>query len=103
MNFQKITIVGNATADAEKKTSQAGDVEYATFDVGVSDGKDRTTFFPIVVFGDYSETVARYVTRGREVLVSGRIRVNDNGRFSVVAETVRFGNDPRREEPEPEL
>ena len=97
MNFQKITIVGNATAAAEKKTSQAGDVEYATFDVGVSDGKERTTFFPVVVFGDYSETVAKYVTKGREVLVSGRIRVSESGRFSVVAETVRFGGEPRQD------
>ena len=97
MNFQKITIVGNATDDAEKKVSQKGDVNYATFDVGVSDTKDRTTFFPVVVFGDYSENVANYVTKGREVLVSGRIQVSDQGRFSVVADTVRFGNDPRRE------
>jgi single-stranded DNA-binding protein len=97
MNFQQVTIVGNATDDAEKKTSQKGDVEYATFDVGVSDGKDRTTFFPVVVFGDFSETVAKYVTKGREVLVSGRIRVSDKGRFNVVADTVRFGNDPHRE------
>ena len=98
MNFQKITIVGNATDDAEKKTSQSGDVEYATFDVGVSDSKERTTFFPVVVFGDFSETVATYVTKGREVLVSGRMRVSDKGRFSVVADTVRFGRDPHRVE-----
>ena len=98
MNYQMITMVGNATNDAEQKVSKKGDVTYATFSMGVSDSKDRTTFFPIVVFGDYSENVAKYVTKGREVLVSGRIQVNDNGRFSVVADTVRFGNDPRRRE-----
>jgi len=98
MNFQNIVIVGNATADAEKKVSQKGDVEYATFDVAVSDGKEKATFFPVVVFGDFSDTVAKYVTKGREILVSGRVRVSDKGRFSVVADTVRFGNDPRRVE-----
>ena len=98
MNYQSITVVGNATADAEKKVSQKGDVEYATFDVAVSNGKEKATFFPIVVFGDFSDAVAKYVTKGREVLVSGRIRVSDKGRFSVVADTVRFGNDPQRGE-----
>ena len=96
MNYQQITIVGNATSDAEKKVSKKGDVNYATFDVAVSDSKERTTFFPIVVFGDYSDNVAKYVTKGREVLVSGRIRVSEEGRFSVVADTVRFGYDPHR-------
>lgn len=97
MNYQKVTIVGNATNDAEKKASQKSDVAYATFDIGVSDSNERTTFFPIVVFGDFSEMVAKYVTKGREVLVSGRIRVSDKGRFSVIADTVRFGHDPKRE------
>jgi single-strand DNA-binding protein len=96
MNYQAITLVGNVTRDAEKKVSKKGDVNYATFDVAVSDIKDRATYFPVVVFGDQSENVAKYVTKGREVLVSGRIRVSDQGRFSVVADTVRFGNDPRR-------
>lgn len=98
MNFSNITIVGNATRDAEKKTSRDGNVEYATFGVGVSDGKERTSFFPVVVFGDYSDTVAKYVTKGREVLVSGRVRIDEEDRFSVVADTVRFGYDPRRGE-----
>lgn len=62
-----------------KRISQARDVEYATFSVGVSDDKERTTFFPVVVFGDFRETVARYVTKGREARVSGRIRVNESG------------------------
>lgn len=98
MNYSHITIVGNSVADAEKKVSKKGDVAYATFDVAVSDGNEKTSFFPVVVFGDFSDTVATYVTKGREVLVSGRVRVSDKGQFSVVADTVRFGHDPRRVE-----
>lgn len=79
-----------------RQTSRDGDVEYATFGVGVNDGKDRTSFFPVVVFGDYSDTVAKYVTKGREVLVSGRVRIDEDDRFSVVADIVCFGYDPRR-------
>ena len=44
MNYSHITVVGNATDDAEKKVSKKGDVEYATFDVAVSDGKEKTSF-----------------------------------------------------------
>jgi len=79
-----------------RKKSRDGNAEYATYGVGVNDGKDRTSFFPVVVFGDYSDTVAKYVTKGWEVLVSGRVRIDEDDRFNVVADTVRFGYDPRR-------
>ncbi len=94
MNYQKLILVGNATKDAQRLTSKKGDVTYTTFSVGVSDGKDRTTFFPVIVFGEYGEAVAKYVTKGRQVLVDGRIQVNDKGRFRVIADRVRFGLEP---------
>ena len=87
--------MGNATEDAQRLKSKKGDVTYTTFDVGVGDGKDRTTFFPITVFGEYGETVARFVTRGRQVLVDGRIQVSDKGRFSLIADRVQFGSEPK--------
>ena len=58
MNYQKLIIVGNATVDAKQQTSRMGDVTYTTFSVGVSDGKERTTFFPITVFGKHGEAIA---------------------------------------------
>ena len=94
MNYQKLILAGNATGDAEQKTSKKGDVTYTTFSVGVSDKKDQTTFFPVTVFGKHGEVVAKYVTKGRQVLVDGRVTVSDNGRFSVVADNVRFGVEP---------
>ena len=94
MNYQKLILAGNATGDAERKTSKKGDVSYTTFDVGVGDAKDQTTFFPVVVFGDTGEAVAKYVTKGRLVLVEGRIQTNSKGRLSVVADNVRFGPEP---------
>ena len=52
------------------------------------------TCFPVLVFGDYGETVAKYVTKSRQVLVDGRVQVSDNGRFRVIADRVRFGSEP---------
>ena len=91
MNYQKVILTGNATDDAQSKTSKSGDVSYATFDMGVRDAKNSTTFFPVVVFGRSSKAVAKYVTKGRLVLVEGRLEVNDKNRFSIVADMVRFG------------
>jgi single-stranded DNA-binding protein len=53
-------------------------------------------FFPITVFGKQAEVVAQYVTKGRQVLVEGRIEASDNGRMSVVADRVVFGASPNK-------
>lgn len=91
MNYQKLIIAGNATKDAQQRQSKDGEKTFTTFDVGVSDGKDKTTYFPVVVFGKQGEAVAKYVTKGRQVLVEGRVLVNDKGYFNVVADWVQFG------------
>jgi single-stranded DNA-binding protein len=92
MDYQKIILSGNATDDAKRKESKSGDVQFTTFSVGVSGGKERkTTFFPVTVFGKYGETVAEHVTKGRQVLVEGRIDVGEEGRFNVIADWVVFG------------
>jgi single-stranded DNA-binding protein len=94
MNYQKIILVGNATEDAERKTSLKGDVEYTTFGLAVGDGMRQTNFFSVVVFGNQGKPVADHVTRGRQVLVEGRIEVTNKDRFKVVADNVWFGPEP---------
>jgi single-strand DNA-binding protein len=94
VNYQKLILVGNATDDAQRLTSRKGDVTYTSFSVGVGDGKDHATFFPVIVFGEHGEAVAKYVTKGRQVLVDGRVRVSEKGRFSIVADRVRLGPEP---------
>jgi single-stranded DNA-binding protein len=91
MNYQKIILAGNATADAERRTAKSGEVKYTTFSVAVGDAEDKTTYFNVVTFGKYGESIADHVTKGRQVLVEGRIDVSDKGRFNVVADRVRFG------------
>lgn len=93
MNYQKLVLVGNVTKDAERKVSQSGSVNYTSFRLAVSDGKRETVFFPITVFGKQADVVAQYVTKGREVLVEGRVEVGQNGHMSVVADRVVFGSD----------
>ena len=91
MNYQKLILVGNAISDAQSHKAKDNDVTYTTFRLGVSDAKDRPIYFPIVVFGKRGEVVAKYITKGRQVMVEGRIQVSDTGRFNVVADRVLFG------------
>lgn len=91
MNYPELILVGSATANAERRTFQKGDVAYPTFGVGVSDGREKTTFFPVAAFGRYGEAVAKHITKGRQVLVEGRVQVSGNGRTSVVADRISLG------------
>jgi single-strand DNA-binding protein len=99
MNYQKIILVGNATVDAEARKSKKGNVTYTTFSLGVSDSQDETIFFPITVFGKQGEAAAKYITKGRQILVEGRIQVSDKGRFNVIADRIRFGAMPSPNKP----
>ena len=101
MDYQKLIIVGNVTRDAQRRTSKEGEVSYTTFRVAVSGGEERTTFFPVAVFGKYGETIAPHITKGRGLLVEGRIEVSQQGRFNVVADTIRLGARIDNREPKP--
>ena len=91
MNYQRVILVGNATADARRRTSKKGDVKYTTFNVGVQDTKGRSTFFPVSVFGELGATMAKYVTKGKQVVVEGRIEVDEKHRFNIVGERIQLG------------
>lgn len=91
MNFNKVILAGNATADAERKTSKNGDVKYTSFQLGVGYAKDQTTFFKVAVFGDQGKAVATLITKGRLVLVEGRITIGNKGRVGIVADQIHLG------------
>jgi single-strand DNA-binding protein len=91
MDYQKIVIVGNVTADPKCEQSKKDGAAYTLFSVGV-EGK---VFFPIAAFGKIGESVAEYVKKGRQVLVEGRVTVSEKGRFGVVADRVVFGTSPK--------
>ena len=96
MNYQKVIIVGNATAAAEQQKSKNGNVDYTTFRLGVSDGREDTTFFSVTVFGKLGKSIAMYITKGREVLVEGRVSVGEKGYFNIIADQVRLGAQPMK-------
>ena len=98
MNYQKLVLVGNASTNAQLHKSKKGDISFASFGVGVSNSKERTSFFPVVVFGQLGEALVKQITKGRQVLVEGRIEVNE-GRFNVIADRVVLGVLPQAAKP----
>lgn len=97
-----ITIHGRLTQDVELKQTQSG-VSVCNFTVAVersySKGEDKLTdFFTIVCWRGLADMVAKYFTKGKEILVSGEMQSrkwqdNDgNNRVSweIQANTVDF-------------
>ncbi len=100
MSLQIVSVIGNATKDAERKVSKDG-VSYVTFRLAVSGTGDKPTFYNIVVFGHYGEILQEYITKGREVFVSGRLEISEKGFVSVIADHVELLRYPKgKTEPE---
>lgn len=99
MDYQKLIIVGNASTGAVLRKSKSGEVSFATFGVGVKNSKERTSFFPVVVFGKLGESLIPYIGKGRQVLVEGRMEISKTGRFNIVADRVVLGSIPKDPKP----
>jgi single-stranded DNA-binding protein len=95
MDYQRIILVGNASADASLRKSKNGEVSFAAFNVGVKNSKEHTIFFPVVAFGKLGETLVTHINRGRQILVEGSIEISPTGRFNIVADRVRLGSLPK--------
>lgn len=100
MYFNRIILVGRLTRDPELRTTLRG-IPVVRFSLAVDRGSrenDGTDFFDIVAFQTTAETVANYMTKGRLVLVEGRVQIrtylasdgSQRRAFEVIASTVRF-------------
>lgn len=94
MNYQKIILVGNVTSDARMRTSKDGKVKFTTFRLAVADRKDQATFFPIVLFGRSVEKLSSLITKGRQILMEGRVQI-EKDRFDVIADRIELGALPK--------
>ena len=74
--YNKQTVIGNLARDAELKYTQNGK-PVANFRVIANTGygeHKHAEGFNIVVWGKLGETLAQYLTKGKEVLVEGETR-----------------------------
>ncbi|RJQ41411.1 MAG: single-stranded DNA-binding protein [Nitrospiraceae bacterium] len=101
--FNKIILIGNLTKDPELRYTPQG-TAVASFRIAVNSKikqqgelKDETLFIGVVVFGKQAESAGQYLSKGRSVLVEGRLQERkwesegqQKSRMEVVASSVRF-------------
>ena len=110
--YQSITVIGRLGRDPEMRYMPNGD-QVTSFSIATDrayKGKDgqlvkETTWFRVSVFGKTAETANQYLSKGKMVLVEGRLRVDPKSggpqtftrqdgtvgaSFEITANTVRF-------------
>lgn len=76
--MNKIIIKGRLTRDPELKAGGTG-TEYCKLTVAVDrrGGKEKITdFFDCTAFGKTAAAISQYMTKGREILIEGRMQSN---------------------------
>jgi len=98
--FNKVMLMGNVTRDLELKSTNNG-TPVCSFDIAVNDSfqKDASpTFMRIVTFKNQAESCARFLKKGKPVMVEGRIQTStwvdqagvQQKRQEIVARVVKF-------------
>ena len=93
-------LVGRLVADPSVKVAQSG-TKVCTFRIACDDGwgeNKHTSFLHVVTYGKRAETCEKYLSKGRQVAVTGSIRTdsyeNKEGRkvytTDIIANTVDF-------------
>jgi single-strand DNA-binding protein len=109
MNINKVIVVGNLVREAELKTTQSGAPVTKLVVATNRQWKDRdgnkqedAEFHNIITFGKTAENCDKYLEKGQQVMVEGRIQTRSweqDGQkkymTEIVAENVQFGSKPR--------
>lgn len=105
INLAKALIAGRLTKDPEVRYTAKG-MAVTTLRVAVNfrgrDRKEEASFFDVVAFGKLAEQCGEYLSKGRAVLVEGRMRQrsweSDEGarrsRLEIIASSVEFLDAP---------
>ncbi|MDR0591302.1 MAG: single-stranded DNA-binding protein [Candidatus Nomurabacteria bacterium] len=80
MAFNKVILLGNLTADPETRTTPSGQ-SVTSFSLAINrtwndaqgNRQESTSFINCTAWGARGETIAKYLGKGRQVLVSGRL------------------------------
>lgn len=104
MSLNRITIMGRMTKDAELRRPDSGKaVTNFTLAVDRDFEKGKTDFIDCVAWGNTAEFVAKYFSKGRMAVASGRLQLRDwtdrdgNKRRAaeVVADSVYFADSKK--------
>ncbi|MDF1850058.1 MAG: single-stranded DNA-binding protein [Verrucomicrobiales bacterium] len=111
-SYNRVTLVGNLTRDPELKKTKSG---ASLSELGLAlnrswtneqgQRQEEVTFVDVTVWGKTAENAAQYLSKGRSVLVEGRLQLDtwvdsqsgqNRSKLRVVAESLQFlgGNSP---------
>jgi single-strand DNA-binding protein len=108
VTFNRVILAGNLVRDPEIRYLPSG-LSVTSFGIAVNSRykqnnelKEDVSFFDIVVFGKLGENCAEYLSKGRPVLVEGRLRQRrwesegaKRSKIEVVADGVQFLGGPK--------
>ena len=105
-SYNKVTLMGNLTRDPELKTTKKGasvaELGLALSRVRTDDQGNRreeTTFVDVIAWGKTAENCARFLSKGRGVLLEGRLQLDTwqdkqtgekRSKLRVIADHVQF-------------
>ncbi|MBQ9531591.1 MAG: single-stranded DNA-binding protein [Eubacterium sp.] len=75
--MNSVNLIGRVANDVELKHTNSG-VSVVSFNLAVSRGKDKngnegTDFIPVVIWREYAAMMSKYLVKGQQIGVSGRI------------------------------
>jgi len=116
-NLNRVLLIGRLTRDPELRYTPSGT---AVSDLGLAvnrnytgqDGtrKEETCFLDIVVWGKQAENCHKFLAKGRQIFVEGRLKMdsweNKDGqrrnKIQVVADTIQFLGGPSSKSNDPD-
>jgi single-strand DNA-binding protein len=113
VDFNRVILAGNLVRDPETRFIPSG-TAVTSFSIAVNrryksnnEFKEEVSFFDVSVFGKMGENCAEYLSKGRPVLVEGRLRQRrweadgvKRSKIEVVADNVQFLGGPRGAAPD---
>ena len=90
--MNKVILIGRLTKDPELRFTAGCGMAVSRFTVAVNRQfkKDETDFINCVAFGKTAETISQYLTKGRQIAVTGSIRT---GSYDAQDGTKRYTTD----------
>ena len=112
--MNKVIIIGRNTKDIELRTTQGG-TSVVEFSIAVkrtfknANGEYESDFFNCIAFSKLADTISRYVKKGDQVGIEGRLQTrnytNKEGKkvyvTEIIVENVEFLQNKRTDEQQP--
>jgi len=104
--INKFIGIGNLTKDPESKT--LGEYVKCSFPIAINSTKDEVIFLDVESWGKTAENCKKYITKGSQVYVEGKIKINKwedksgnkRQKYYISSDLVRFL--PREKKPAPQ-